>query len=170
MLVAVSDTHRAEDHGLTGRTLTAVQEADRVIHAGDFYRSAVLDAFEREAATVFGVTGNNDDQSLRARLPEARVVSYRGVRFAVRHRHPSGETGLAMFGRDRGADCVVFGHSHRPTVRRVGDVLLVNPGSHAQPRGNRAAHAEFVPTEDGRLDGRLVTTDGTVFEQFVIDG
>lgn len=165
MLVAVSDTHRRTDHGLDGRTLEAVREADRVIHAGDFYREAVLDAFEREARTVFGVTGNNDDDALRDRLPSARVVGYEGRTFAVRHRHPTGETGLAVFGREREADCVIFGHSHRPTVETAGELLLVNPGSHAQPRGNRAAHAEFHPTEEG-LAGRLVTTDGTVFETF----
>ena len=167
MLVAVSDTHGRENHRLKRRTLTAVREADRVIHAGDFYRPAVLDAFLAENDAVYGVTGNNDDGDLRDRLPEERVVAYEGVTFAVRHRSRSGTTGLALFGRERDADAVVFGHSHRPTVERLDDITLVNPGSHAQPRGNRAAHAEFRPTDDG-LDGRLVTTDGTVFEEFRI--
>ncbi len=167
MLVAVSDSHRQTDHGLSGRTLDAVRGADVVVHAGDFYRTAVYEAFEREAEQLFGVTGNNDDETLRDRLPSSRVVGYEGRTFAVRHRHPSGDTGLAMFGRDRDADCVIFGHSHRPTVKTAADLLLVNPGSHAQPRGNRAAHAEFRPTDDG-LAGQLVTTDGTVFEQFTV--
>jgi len=47
--------------------------------------------------------------------------------------------------------------------------VLVNPGSHAQPRGNRAAHAEFEARGDG-LAGRLVTVDGDVFESFVVGG
>lgn len=167
MLVAVSDTHAREDHRLEGATLRAVREADHVIHAGDFYREPVLDAFLEENETVSGVTGNNDDHALRDRLPTARVVGYEGVTFAVRHRSRSGTTGLAMFGRERDADVVVFGHSHRPTVERTTDLLLVNPGSHAQPRGYRAAHAEFHPTDAG-LDGRLVTTDGEVFDEFTV--
>ncbi|MFB6194284.1 MAG: metallophosphoesterase [Halobaculum sp.] len=167
MLVAVSDTHGQEGHRLEGATLRAVREADRVIHAGDFYREAVLDAFLAENEAVFGVTGNNDDHALRDRLPSARVVAYEGMTVAVRHRSRSGTTGLAMFGRERGADVVVFGHSHRPTVDRTTEMVLVNPGSHAQPRGHRAAHAEFHPSATG-IEGRLVTTDGDVFEEFTV--
>jgi predicted phosphodiesterase len=43
-------------------------------------------------------------------------------------------------------------------------VALVNPGSHAQPRGNRAAHAELDPVAGG-VRCRLVTPDGDVFEE-----
>lgn len=168
MLVAVSDTHGTDDHRLEGHTLQAVRAADRVVHAGDFYREAVLAAFERENESIHAVVGNNDDTALRDRLPESRVVGYEGVTFAVRHRSRSGTTGLAMFGRERDADAVIFGHSHRPTVERASGVTLVNPGSHAQPRGNRAAHAEFHPADGRGLDGRLVTTDGTVFEEFSV--
>jgi putative phosphoesterase len=169
MLVAVSDSHATEGHALRGRTLTAVREADRVIHAGDFCREAVLDAFLAENDAVYGVTGNNDDAPLRARLPESRVVSYAGVSFAVRHRSRSGATGLALLARELDADAVIFGHSHRPTVEESGPLPLVNPGSHAQPRGNRPAHAEFEPLDDGDgVLGRLVTPDGERFDSVTI--
>ncbi|MFB6176856.1 MAG: metallophosphoesterase [Halobaculum sp.] len=169
MLVAVSDTHGTDSHRLRGRTREAVREADRVIHAGDFYTESVLDAFESVTDSLYGVTGNNDDAAVRDRLPSERVVSDAGVSLAVKHRSRSGATGLELFGRERDADAVIFGHSHRPTVDRSGDLPLVNPGSHAQPRGNRPAHAEFEPLADGDgLDGRLVTPDGDVFESFTI--
>ncbi len=35
----------------------------------------------------------------------------------------------AAFGRRADASIVVFGHTHIPMARRVGDVLLVNPGA-----------------------------------------
>ncbi|QHS17005.1 metallophosphoesterase [Halopenitus persicus] len=171
MLTVVSDTHSTDGHRLTGRTLTAVREADVVIHAGDFHREPVLDAFAAEAATLRAVSGNNADAAIRDRLPEARTVEYAGVRFAVTHTERGGRTALALFGRERAADVVVFGHSHRPTVAEAGDVTLVNPGSHAQPRGNRAAHAEFESVDgDGVLEGRLVTPEGDVFERFRVRG
>lgn len=169
MLVAVSDTHGTDSHRLRGRTREAVVEADRVIHAGDFYTESVLDAFESVTDSLYGVTGNNDDAAVRDRLPSERVVSYAGLSFAVEHRSRSGATGLALFGRERDADAVIFGHSHRPTVEQSGEMPLVNPGSYAQPRGNRPAHAEFEPLSDGDgVDGRLVTPDGDVFERFTI--
>lgn len=169
MLTVVSDTHGSDGHRLHGRTYSAVREAELVIHAGDFYREPVLDAFHDEARSLQAVYGNNADRAIRDRLPESRVVEYGGVRFAVTHRHRSGETGLLMFGREREADVVIFGHSHAPRFDDAGDVALLNPGSHAQPRGNRPAHAELDPIADG-LEGRLVTPSGDVFEKFRIEG
>jgi putative phosphoesterase len=168
MLTVVSDTHSTDGHRLSGRTLDAVREADTVVHAGDFMRESVLDAFERAASRFLGVAGNNDDAAIRRRLPEARTLTVGGCTFAVTHTRRGGPTALSLFGRQRGADVVLFGHSHRPTYDPGGDVVLVNPGSHAQPRGNRAAHAEFEPRGD-RLEGRLVTVDGVVFEEFTIE-
>ncbi|TKX79125.1 metallophosphoesterase [Halorubrum sp. SD626R] len=175
MLVVVSDTHAREESKLQGRTAEAVREADLVVHAGDFYREPVLDAFESAARALRAVYGNNDDAAIRDRLPEVRMVEYAGVRFAVTHRHRSGDTGLVMLGRGRDADAVICGHSHRPRFDDSGGLPIVNPGSHAQPRGNRPAHAELEPGDeagDGEgetaLDGRLVTPDGEVFERFRI--
>ncbi|WP_435063501.1 metallophosphoesterase [Halobaculum sp. EA56] len=167
MLAVISDTHATDGHELRGRTLEAVREADAVIHAGDFYREPVLDALLDVNDAVYGVTGNNDDAALRERLPEERVVAVEGATIAVRHRSRSGATGLALFGRERGADLVVFGHSHRPEFDDSGPVPLLNPGSYAQPRGNRAAHAELVRTDDG-LSGELVTPAGETFASFAV--
>ncbi|SNR46387.1 metallophosphoesterase [Halorubrum vacuolatum] len=174
MLVVVSDTHSSETHRLRGRTLAAVREADLVVHVGDFYREPVLDAFEVEATTLRAVYGNNDDAAIRDRVPKARTVEYAGVRFAVTHRHRGGDTGLVMFGRERDADAVIYGHSHKPRFDATTSLPLLNPGSHAQPRGNRAAHAELDPIDDAGggdgLLGRLVTPTGEVFREFQIDG
>ena len=169
MLTVLSDTHSADDTRLQGRTRTAVAEADLVVHAGDFYRPSVLDGFERSARSLRAVYGNNDGPAIRDRLPAVCTVEYGGVRFAVTHRHRSGDTGLVVLGREREADAVICGHSHRPRFDDGTDLPIVNPGSHAQPRGNRPAHAELESAGDGSLDGRLVTPDGEVFERFRIE-
>jgi putative phosphoesterase len=168
MLTVVSDTHSTEGHRLSGRTLDAVREAELVVHTGDFMRESVLDSFHREADRLLGVVGNNDDAAIRGRLPEARTFTFGGVRFAATHTRRGGATALSLFGRTHDADVVLFGHSHQPTYDPGADVVLVNPGSHAQPRGNRTAHAEFDP-DGGGLAGRLVTVDGEVFESFRIE-
>ncbi|MFC7187994.1 metallophosphoesterase [Halorubrum yunnanense] len=177
MLVVVSDTHSRGESKLQGRTAEAVREADLVIHAGDFCREPVLDAFESAARRLRAVYGNNADAAIRDRLPEVRTVEYAGVRFAVTHRHRSGDTGLVMLGRERDADAVIYGHSHRPRFDDSGGLPILNPGSHAQPRGNRPAHAELEPaSESGEsergetaLNGRLITPEGEVFETFRIE-
>ena len=176
MIAIFSDTHSADGHELEGEALTAAREADVVIHAGDFTGEAALEAFQRECELLYAVHGNADGAAVRDRLPTARVVEAGGVRFAVTHRRDGGETGLSMFGRSRNADAVVFGHSHRPTVVETADALLLNPGSHADPRGNRPGFAVLEERGDdadggdsGRLEGAIREPDGTLVESFELE-
>ncbi len=165
MIAIFSDTHSTRGHKLEGEALTAAREADTVIHAGDFTSQSALEAFQNECGTLYAVHGNADNMAVRDRLPTDRVVEAGGIRFAVTHRRGGGETSLAMFGRSRDADVVVSGHTHRPMIVDADDVLLVNPGSHAQPRGNRPGFAVLDETETG-LTGDLREPDGTLIESF----
>lgn len=163
MLAIVSDTHGRTDHRLEGRTLEAVREAEVVVHAGDFTTEAVYDAFEDLAAELVAVAGNNDEPALAEALPDVATVEWADRRFLVVHGHEHTETNLSMLARERDADVVVVGHSHRPGIEAFGEKLLVNPGSYADPRRYRPAHAEVEPREGGvrvrlrRPDGRTVT-------------
>ena len=165
MIAVLSDTHGRDDHRLAGRARAAVESASLVVHAGDFTTAAVVDAFESASERLVAVHGNVDDAAVRARLPAEATVERGDLGIAVVHGHEHGETARAMLGRQEGVDLVVSGHSHRPAVVDAGEVMLLNPGSHAEPRGNRPAHAE-LEVEDGRVRGRLVDRDGTVFETF----
>ncbi|WP_336362488.1 metallophosphoesterase [Halalkalicoccus salilacus] len=167
MIVVCSDTHSNGGHELTDHMLNAVHEADLVLHAGDFTSEATLDAFHGEAARLFAVFGNADDPAVRERLPVARTVEWEGLRIAVTHRRDGGSTGLAMFGRERGADLVISGHSHRPSITRADDLVLLNPGSHARPRGNRPGYAELEAVEEG-VRCRLGQPDGTLIEEVTL--
>lgn len=167
MIAVVSDTHGQEDMRLHGRTEEAVMSADFVLHAGDFVTEAVLDGFEDAANHLYGVYGNVDDEAVRARLPRAQAVTVDGFRVALVHTVDGGATALEMFGRDWEADIVVFGHSHRPGYEWTGELGLLNPGSHAAPRGNRPAHAELDVDEE-TLSGELCAPDGTSLERFEI--
>lgn len=186
MLVVLSDTHSDAGHELAGRAREAVAAAEAVVHAGDFTAPAALDAFRGAADALHAVHGNADAPAVRERLPPARTVAALGLRIAVTHRCEGGDTGLVMFGREREADLVVSGHTHRPRFQssETGPALL-NPGSHADPRGGPASHAELVRADggqdgadgrqgahanatDSRVRGTLRRRDGTVIETFVL--
>lgn len=167
MIAVFSDTHSDGGHELEDEALAAAREAEVVVHAGDFTSRSALEAFREECDRLFAVHGNADATDVRERLPPARTVEEAGVRIVVTHRRDGGETGLAMFGRSRDADLVVSGHTHRPGVTRTEDVLLLNPGSHAQPRGNRPGFAT-LERRNGTVSGRLVEPDGTLIEEFVV--
>ncbi|EMA40865.1 metallophosphoesterase [Halobiforma nitratireducens] len=174
-----SDTHSTTGHELEGEALTAAREADTVVHAGDFTSVAALEAFQDECGTLFPVHGNADSAAVRDRLPTARVVEAAGVRLAVTHRRDGGETGLAMFGRSRAADVVVSGHTHRPTLVETEDCLLLNPGSHADPRGNRPGFAVLEEPDDTAddaggerpavLEGEIRQPNGQPVESFTLE-
>ena len=131
-LLLLADTHvpnRAKD--LRQRVWRAVDDADVVIHAGDWVTTLLLDALEQRANRLIGVWGNNDGPDLHRRLPEVARATIDGVRFAVVH-----ETGPAT-GREQrcqaaypDADVLVFGHSHIPwDTTTAGGLRLLNPGS-----------------------------------------
>jgi putative phosphoesterase len=153
-LVLMADTHvpkRARD--LPERVWRAVDEADVVVHAGDWVDVSLLDRLERRAARLIGVFGNNDGPALRARLPEVARVDLAGVRLAVVH-----ETGAAAGREARCArrfpdvDVLVFGHSHIPWDTTTAGLRLLNPGSPTDRR--RQPYATFMTAAiDG---GRLV--------------
>jgi putative phosphoesterase len=162
MLVALADTHAESATRLTPHLRETVAAADCLLHAGDFTTAAVLDAFEDAADRLLAVHGNADGTAVSARLPAVATVDAFDRRFLLVHGHEHRRTALSLLARQEAADVVVVGHTHRPGVERIGDVLLVNPGSHADPRGSRPAYAAFEAGADG-LSGRLCGPDGEPF-------
>ncbi|WP_148613143.1 metallophosphoesterase family protein [Nocardioides rubriscoriae] len=144
-VLLLADTHlpkRARD--LPAAVWDRVDEADVVVHAGDWVDLATLDRLEARARRLVGVFGNNDGPDLRARLPEVATAELGGVRFAVVH-----ETGGTQ-GREArceaaypDVDVLVFGHSHIPwdTTTPRG-LRLLNPGSPTDRR--RQPHCTYV--------------------------
>lgn len=165
-VVVLSDTHGTEGARLAGRAREAVAGADHVLHAGDFTTGAVLDAFREASARLHAVHGNSDAPAVRDRLPAARTVELDGVRFALAHRRDAGRTGLVLFGRQRGADVVVSGHTHRSRFVE-GAPALLNPGSHADPRGGPPTHAE-LDVADGTATGSVRRRDGGVVTRVAV--
>ena len=153
-LLLLADTHlpkRAKD--LPGEVWRAVDEADLVLHAGDWVDVASLDALESRAARLVGVAGNNDHGMLRERLPEFASLTVEGLRFGVVH-----ETGQST-GRELRCDAaypdldvLVFGHSHIPwdTTTPRG-LRLLNPGSPTDRRRQPFCTYMTAVVDDGKL-------------------
>jgi len=153
-LLLISDTHvPLRARRLPEQVWRAVDEADIVLHAGDWVDLALHDELSRRATALLGVYGNNDGPDLRAVLPEIARATIEGIRFAMIH-----ETGAAT-GRERRADAafpdvdvLVFGHSHIPwdTVSPHG-LRLLNPGSPTDRR-RQPVHTYLTAVADaGRL-------------------
>ncbi len=143
-VLVISDTHlpkRAKD--LPEAVWAAVDDADLVVHAGDWVDLATLDRLEARSARLLACWGNNDGPDLRVRLPEVARATVDGVRVAVVH-----ETGPRQRREERmraeypDTDLLVFGHSHIPWDTRHEGLRLLNPGSPTDRR--REPHCTFL--------------------------
>ena len=143
-LLLLADTHvpkRARD--LPAAVWTAVDDADLVVHAGDWVAPELLDRLEGRAARMLAVWGNNDGPRLRERLPELATAVVEGVRLGVVHETgPSGGRGARMRALCPDLDLLVFGHSHIPWDTSVGGLRLLNPGSPTDRR--RQPHCTYM--------------------------
>lgn len=158
-LLLLADTHLPKRaRALPAQVWAAVEEADLVVHAGDWVTVDLLDELEQRAAAVLGVWGNNDGPELRARLAEVARATVGGLELAVVH-----ETGDAK-GRELRCeasypddDVLVFGHSHIPwdTVTPRG-LRLLNPGSPTDRRRQPHCTYMWLEIEDGRVEVELV--------------
>jgi putative phosphoesterase len=131
MIFVLADTHVPERMAaLPGKFLSQVKPGDVIFHAGDFVRWEVLRELEG-LATVHGVRGNMDEQRIRSLLPESRVVELQGKKIGLCHGSGSPRKLDERVYREFGKECdvLIFGHSHAPFSKKIGDMLLFNPGS-----------------------------------------
>ena len=127
-LIILSDTHGL----LRPAVLGLLRSADTILHAGDINSQAIVDQLS-SLAPLYVVRGNNDKEWAAA-IPHDLTVTLDGVRFYMVHNKKDVPADLT------GADVVVFGHSHKYSEERRGDVLWLNPGS----CGPRRFHQEIT--------------------------
>lgn len=127
----ISDTHipsRAER--IPEWVVSEVEDADHIIHAGDFDSGEALDTV-RDLAESSTVVSGNMDRGLG--LPETATVELGGVEFVVTHGagdFDGYEERVADIVREESEDAVgVSGHTHQVLDREVDGVRLLNPGS-----------------------------------------
>lgn len=128
MLVGlVSDTHSL----VRPEIFDALAGVELILHAGDVGGRSVIDELSA-IAPVRAVYGNTDapgEPGLEARLS----LKLQGHTIHVSHGHEVGAPTPQKLLARYTADVIVYGHTHRPLVERVGSRLVVNPGA-AGPR------------------------------------
>ena len=150
-IIVLSDTHG--DASVAARVLALCPAPDALIHLGDF-----ADDAPRIAAVLgcpcYAVRGNCDTRAL---TPQERVLTLFGKRFFLTHGHRySSDLSLALRGEQEHCDAVLYGHTHVPSLTGNGQILLINPGSPAYPRGGSPKCFAVVTVENGELYARMM--------------
>lgn len=162
----IGDTHYPEAGPLWEEVYDAFRGCELILHAGDLHTLDVLDWLEQRCGIpVLAVRGNGDDRGggrprcpNDPRLKPAQIVEAGGLRIGMTHdatlpEWPPHRTLETIMGHEFGGavDVFVHGHSHVPEVRRLRDVLLVNPGSPTFPRNltRRPGTVGFLEVDGG---------------------
>lgn len=149
-ILVVSDTHGAD------RALRAIlreeKDADALIFLGDGEKDLQAVEEENPKLPVYAVRGNCDFSSL---LPVDGLAAFDGVLFYYTHGHIYNAKmtldDLEQAGRERGADVVLFGHTHQGILKPCGDVTLFNPGSAGQSYSGNDSYGVIL-IKDGKTE------------------
>jgi putative phosphoesterase len=131
-IIVLSDTHiPVNSKDLPARILKEIDNADLLLHAGDFVSLELLERLKSHIA-VKAVYGNMDSLEVRRALPEKEIFSV--GKFKVCLIHGWGAPAMLIDAikskvlKDK-PDIVVFGHSHYPETKIIEGVIYFNPGS-----------------------------------------
>lgn len=150
-ILIVSDTHK--QHGNLDIALKRAGKIDMLLHMGDVeggedYIEAAADC------PVHIVAGNNDFFSDLAREEEIDLEDHH---IFMTHGHyyyvSVGNERIKEEGKARGADIVMYGHTHRPFIDIGEDITVLNPGSLSYPRqeGHRGSYIIMEIASDGKV-------------------
>lgn len=153
----LSDTHGI----LPNRVLDLFVGVDLILHAGDVGDPGILTTLQA-LAPVHAVWGNCDGFDVRRATTERVEVRIDGFDLLVLHGHQYGRPdpeSVAL--ANPGAEIIVFGHTHRPVLALVDQVVTVmNPGSAGDPRHGLPPSAGILELEPGIPPrGRLVALE-----------
>ena len=144
---------------LPDRCVRELEQADLIVHAGDFSQAAVLDALRRQGP-VIAVHGNVDSPQLRRELPESVEFEAGGATIAVVHDGgPRSGRLERMRARFPDADAVVFGHSHMPLIEERDGFQIFNPGSPTERRRAPSRTMGLALADGGRVRFEHVELD-----------
>ena len=143
-ILIVSDTHRRDENLKT--VIEKTGPLDMLIHLGDVEGSEEkISWWVNEGCDIEMVAGNNDFFSMLEREKEIEIGKYKVL---LTHGHcynvSLGPDHLFVEARDRKADLVFFGHTHRPYMEERHGITVLNPGSLSYPR------------QDGRLPSYVI--------------
>lgn len=147
-ILIVSDTHRQNNNYL--KVLERVRPLDMVVHCGDSEGSEYL-ICESAGCPVEIITGNNDFFSS---LPREREFYIGDYKIFLTHGHnynvSMGNEILKKEALARGADIVMYGHTHKPVVDIGNGIIAVNPGSLTYPRQEGKRPSYLIMELDNR--------------------
>ncbi|MHC1695036.1 MAG: YfcE family phosphodiesterase [Eubacteriales bacterium] len=140
-ILIFSDSHRIIA-GMVKAVDRQVTKPDLIIHLGDLTSDADALRSLYPGLPLITVPGNNDWRE--ARDPQECLLNLDGVKTLLLHGHTQavkwGTQTLEGHAVSRGAQLVLFGHTHEPYDRYKDGLRLFNPGAAGIAPGGKASY------------------------------
>ena len=140
-ILVFSDSHGNEDNMVRAVERERPSTLDAIVHLGDGWRDA--EALHRlyPRIPLEQVPGNCDLGRFEER---ERVVFFGDCRVLLCHGHTLGVKSSLLRAsyeaRERGAQALLYGHTHIPHIDYHDGLWLVNPGSIGEPREGKPSY------------------------------
>jgi putative phosphoesterase len=134
MLIGImSDSH--DNRPAVRRAAALFKEAGcgLVVHAGDFVAPFAARELEKAGCPIKAVYGNCDGEKagLEATLAAFGTIEeapslfeFAGLKFLITHL----DAPVSKYIKEKEYDVIIYGHTHKPEVRKAGKTLVINPG------------------------------------------
>jgi putative phosphoesterase len=126
---------------LPEKFISRIKEDDTLLHLGDITSFEVWE-YLSGLCHFEAIYGNCDLPDVRRRLKAMRIIEMGGHRIGMIHGNggPADSLRKAQYEFAGTADIVLFGHTHISHHSREGDMLLFNPGSMKDGRGEGGSY------------------------------
>jgi putative phosphoesterase len=148
----ISDTHGL----LRSQVHSVLSGVEQILHAGDV-GEGVLDEL-RTIAPVSAVFGNTDPPGIPD-LVETLNLNFDGVTVHVSHGHELGSPKPEKLVAAYASDVIVYGHTHKQLVQKIGKTLVVNPGAAGARRFNLKPSVAILTISGGTASAEIIELD-----------
>lgn len=127
----ISDTHDHRNYLRKAMEIFAKDGCSWLLHAGDFVAPFIIEDIKNFKLSFIGVFGNNDGE--REGLinavsgfgqienpPYSFILNHK--RFLLTHKPVRLEEKVNEY------NIIIYGHTHKRSLERIGDSLIINPG------------------------------------------
>lgn len=150
-ITAFSDSHGARYN--VSRLVGDCEVSDKVVFLGDGLGD-LIELFEFDDK-IIKVAGNCD---FTLSVSKKVVFEVEGVRFLAVHGDLFGVKSsldrLVQFAKQNECRVVLFGHTHKPVVKEVDGVTLINPGTLSR-YGDSETFA-FITVKNGQISAKII--------------
>jgi len=159
-VIVVSDSH-GDEYGLRMALEQAARcgKMDAAVFLGDGMQDfeSVKPLLYDLGTVCYAVTGNNDWLSQEQ---QELLFTANGVRIFACHGHTRYVKytldRLWYAAREREAQVVLYGHTHREKIEQEHGMYMINPGAVCERNRLRSAYAELLIEDNGFVQARLV--------------